>query len=261
MTIRTKEPEVPDKFPPARLFLDDIEEIVRILVDATENRKEQSRPSAAFLATLADPDNPNENPRLFDQPARTSVTLTIKDQVCDEVQELPKIAKKTTDLQIDVVTNRWTVAVASLAFRKEDGSDLRCFRLTDEERLNLFHKLTPIFKRRNLRLRTLAWSHYWFFVGALFTSCLLALGVLAILTSKHPIHPTRAIVVALPLVSIIVTLWPILSRHSIVVLRHSSEPSPLGQELLQKAPLAAISSVITFLLTLLGFYLKHKYWP
>ena len=49
--------------------------------------------------------------------------------------------------------------------------------------------------------------------------------------------------------------------HSTVIMRPSSEPSPLHQELLHKFPLVALSSVLTFLLTLLGLYLKHKYWP
>jgi len=42
VTIRTKEPEPPEGFPPVRLFLDDIEEIVRALVDAHK----KSNPSA-----------------------------------------------------------------------------------------------------------------------------------------------------------------------------------------------------------------------
>jgi hypothetical protein len=74
VTIRTKEAEIPCEFPPARLFLDDIEEIVRILVAATENRKREGE--------------------LHEDPAKTRLTLTIKDRACDEVQDLPKIAKK-----------------------------------------------------------------------------------------------------------------------------------------------------------------------
>jgi hypothetical protein len=83
VTIRTKEPEVPDEFPPARLFLDDIEEIVRILTDATENRKEEPRRlGEEFLSKLANAaESTNEKIRLPDEGARTRVTFTIKDQV------------------------------------------------------------------------------------------------------------------------------------------------------------------------------------
>jgi len=43
VTIRTEEPKVPANFPPARLFLDDIEEIIRILRESLETVKMDSR--------------------------------------------------------------------------------------------------------------------------------------------------------------------------------------------------------------------------
>jgi hypothetical protein len=39
VTIRTKEQEVPGEFPPAKLFLNDIEEIVDILKELIESRE------------------------------------------------------------------------------------------------------------------------------------------------------------------------------------------------------------------------------
>jgi hypothetical protein len=238
VTIRTKEPEVPSEFPPARLFLDDIEEIVRTLVDA----------------------NKSHNPYASqDEDAKLRVEFTIKDQVCDEVEELPEIAKKTTELSIQLEWESGYIA-NSLRFYK-DGSMLSTYVLTREGHLSLFHKLAPIFKRRNLWLRTLVHSHRESSLALIIASCFTVATVVAMFIFKPPNHQARTIAFGLLLVSIIITLSATLYRHTIIIMRHSSEPSPLRQELLQRAPLAAISSVLTFLLTLLGFYLKHKYWP
>jgi len=49
VTIRTKEADVPHEFPPARLFLDDIEEIVSILRQAVESRKMDSHSTVEDL--------------------------------------------------------------------------------------------------------------------------------------------------------------------------------------------------------------------
>jgi hypothetical protein len=237
LTIRTKEPDAPTAFPPARLFLDDIEEIVRTLVDA----------------------NKDSNPAPHDEEAKLKVTFTIKDQVCDEVEELPKIAKKTDELSILLEWESGLIA-NSLRFYS-DGSSLGTYLLTNEGHLTLFHKLAPIFKRRNLWLRTLVHSHRESSLALIIASCLTVATLAVMFIFKPSNHQVRIVAFALLLVSIIITLSATLYRHSIIIMRHSSEPSPLRQELLQKAPLAAISSVLTFLLTLLGFYLKHKYWP
>ncbi len=223
--------KVPDEFQPARLFLDDIEEIARILVDAIQLAKVQI------------------------------LTFRIKDRVCDEVQELPKIAKKTSKLWIKVDSPNFGPNV-SLSFN-DNGSLLSCYGLKEAEELKLFQKLAPIFERRKLRLRTFVWSHYWNSVAALFGACVAVLGLLVIFILKPDLirHPMRAIVGPLLLLLPIIALGSTLSYHSIIVMRPSSEPSPLRQELLHKFPLVAISSALTFLLTLLGLYLKHKYWP
>jgi len=242
VTIRTKEPEPPEGFPPVRLFLDDIEEIVRALVDAHK----KSNPSA-----------PHED-------AKIKVTFAIKDQVCDEVGELPKIVKKTNELSIQLESE--TVVASNFLRFNRFGSTLDAYVLTEEEHRRLFHKLAPIFKRRNLRLRTVLWAHNMLLLGVLFSSCFVAIGLAFIFMLKHApaTQPMRSMVVALLVGAAIISFragLAIGTWHSVIILRHSSEQSPLRQELLQKFPLVAMSTVLTFLLTLLGFYLKHKYWP
>jgi hypothetical protein len=237
VTIRTKEPDAPNEFPPARLFLDDIEEIVRVLVEAAKKRDQN------------------------DEDAKISVTLTIKDQVCDDVQELPKIAKRTTELVVKVEKRQWSET--SLAFARY-GTSLRYFAVTGQEKLSIYHNLAPIFKRRNLWSATLFRSHRTLLMTLFYLLVLAQIPAIIFKLNKHT-SPTLATVisdVAFPIAITIGIAGLVTSfHHSIIILRHSSEPSPLRQELLQKIPVAAITSVLTFLLTVLGFYLKHKYWP
>jgi hypothetical protein len=234
VTIRTKEADVPGEFPPARLFLDDIEEIVRILVDAIETREES-------LTHKND--------------AKATVTLTIKDQVCDEVQELTKIARKTFDLTINVDA-QGRLPDTYLSFDR-DRTHLGAIGFTREEKLGLYHTLAPIFKRRNLWLATLVHSRKWLFLTVLFSSGLA--NALLFMSNKTPRMLTHLI--SLLSIAAAAAFLANIFHHSTIVLRHSSKPSPLRQELLQKIPVAAISSVLTFLFTMLGLYVKHKYWP
>src|SRR6266481_1014625 len=176
VTIRTKEPEPPEGFPPVRLFLDDIQEIVRTLVD----------------------DHKKSNPPAAHEDAKIKVTFTIKDQVCDEVEELPKIAKKTTELSVQV-ESKTSVTTYYLRFARYLGSTLDAYGLTEEEHRRLFHKLAPIFKRRNLWFRTQLWSHYIILFEVLFSSCFAAIGLAFIFMLKHAptTQPMRSMVVAL----------------------------------------------------------------
>jgi len=258
VTIRTKEADVPSEFPPARLYLDDIEEIVRVLVEATENHHKGEH---------GDPE--------------TKVTLTIGDRTCDEVRELPQIAKKTTELSIRVETEGYGPATYLALHSK--GNRLSSFGITADEQLRLYYKLAPIFKRRNRWLATLIHSHSSrsnFVHGAASAAFyLLSILLLAVLVLPMLVKPTTvtayalrqevnawylAIAVAIS-GTLVILLASALKRHTIIILRPSSEPSPVRQGLRDKLPAAlvgaALGSVLTFLLTLLGLYLKHKYWP
>ena len=255
VTIRTKEAEVPSEFPPARLFLDDIEEIVRILLEATENRNAPSRQRADRLArNIADV---GQSPPLA-LDFKTTVTLAIKDQVCDQVRELSKVAKKTSELSLTIASHPWGPDT-SLTFSKS-GARLRALAFTRDEQLNIFHKLAPVFKRRNLWLATLN-HRYSNLFGVLTLALWFCAAIPALTLLNKQVPTTRAILVGLPAAAIIITVLATGSNHNSIVMRRFSEPSPLSQGLPQKILLVVISSALTFLLTLLGFYLKHKYWP
>ena len=217
------------------MFLDDIDEIVRVLVDATEKRVKSIRP---------------------DKDAKIVLTFAIKDQVCDEAQELPKIAKKTFDLSVEVDVPD-SAPWASLEFDRS-STFLMLIGFTTLEQLSIYHKLAPVFRRRNLWLATLVHSHSWLVHTVLL---LLTLVNIALYASYHQ-HPPMLFymfwLLFLALVAIEITTA---SHHSTIILRHLSERSALRQDLLGKILPVATGCVLTFLLTVLGFYIKHKYWP
>lgn len=229
MTIRT-EPEVPDEFPPARLFLDDIEEITGILVESTE------------------------------MPAKSTVKLSIKDQVCDEVQELPKIARKTSDLSISVTScgdefSSSTLRIGHTIFLSFVG-------FTREQELNIFHRLAPIFKRRNLYWRTYVHSNSSAFIMSMVFCCLAYILIFFMPKDER----TRALGILIPANALVIVAWAFGGiAHSTVIMRPSYESSPVREGLRDKLPAALIGAgvgcVLTFLLGLLGLYLKRKYWP
>jgi hypothetical protein len=242
VTIRTEEAEVPSEFPPARLFLDDIEEIVRILVAAAESRKREGI--------------------LHEDRARTRLTLTVKDRVCDEVQELPRLARKTINLLVKVEIESPGWSVASIRFNRY-GTSLSFYGVTRQEKLSTFHDLAPIFKRRNLWLATRVRPLRNLFLTLMVLLTLVNIGFDFSLKKQVPLR--LEIVMSVLATVIVAILLATTLHHSIIILRHSSEPSTVSQGLRDKLPAALIGvvvgSVLGFLFTLLGFYLKHKYWP
>jgi hypothetical protein len=238
VTVRTKEAEVPDEFPPARFFLEDIEQIVRVLVDAVEAHKGQQESTGEEVGT--------------------KVTLWIKDQICDQVEELKEIASQTIDLSISVETNSWQPEAHLKCNRIRTWISLPGF--TRNEKFSIYHKLAPIFKRRNLRLATLLHSHDWLVMVLAYPLLIGASAPLISMLNKQTPSILQLVLCAVSVLAIISCVMAI-RRHSVIILRHSSERDDLRQDLIRKTLPVAIGCVATFLLTLLGMYLKHKYWP
>jgi hypothetical protein len=108
MTIKTKEAEVISDLPPAKLFLEDIEEIVRIFREGAPGEDDLDH---------------------VDRDAKVELKLEIGEKVCDDVQDLPKIRKRTNDLSIEVQRGyayRVSMHVAN------HGSSWFWFGMTDE---------------------------------------------------------------------------------------------------------------------------------
>src|ERR1700761_8326402 len=82
MTIRTRETPLSDELPSAQLYLEDLEEVVRVV---RETR------------TAIDPRLPADEPIEF--------SAEIGNRICDTLTDLPKFGKQTNRVKIDLAIN------------------------------------------------------------------------------------------------------------------------------------------------------------
>jgi hypothetical protein len=242
VTIRRIDADIFHPLPPARLYLDDLEKVVRILVEAIENRKEEADRR--------------------DESARTKVTLTVKGLACDEVKELKDIAKKTTELNLKV--ERGWGGQSSLTLNTY-YSAVTLIGFTREEQLRVLDQIAPIFKLRNLWFATLYYSNKTF-RQVLFPLFSVALAIAAWTVPFNKVTPLKLrVAVMLPFLVLNATVFVVIVttafRHSTIILRYSSERSAIRQEMVSKGIPIVVASILSFILGLLTLYLKHKYWP
>jgi hypothetical protein len=124
MTITRREKSVPIFLPAAKFYLDDIEEIVYILTEAGN--------------------------QLEVQPGRrgTEITFEVGDRLCDEVQDLPKIAKRSYKFQLKLASEqRGYSAFVSIAWW---GCLWTTVGLPKEVAWSAFRKLEAVFNSRKL---------------------------------------------------------------------------------------------------------------
>jgi len=228
------------------LWLEDIEEIVHILVNAVENRE--------------------ETPDALGRDAKTKITLEIGDKLCDEVNDLPSIAKRSNEISIKVESGRLgkMVIPGAEAYLKvlTYGTMWRAHGITDKDKLWTYHKLNKIFSTRMLRRQSLARSvsgrPLSISLGVFFTLSIVVLFL------PRPLTPLA--LGSVLIVSCLNLAWASLvvfgrNSQTTIVLRHSSERSAARQEKFWKILPAIISGLCGIGATLLGLYLKHKYWP
>ncbi len=243
MTISRQEKPVPTRLPAARLYLDDIEDIVRILSEADQSREAKSNG--------------------FDKDAPIKVQFQIGNQMCDEVQDLPKIAKNSPSFELQVSRGRFGLS-ARLGVSRY-GTQWTTYGLTKDEAWTTFRRLEALFESRRLPWTHLLHSHFTGFLlihgFMLSLLCVSFMFLPASLAGRLP-HSTAVAVVAMFVTAAIVAiaLWVGLRRHSIVILRYSWDHAALREDTKTKLIIAGASSIITFGLTFLGMYLKHKFW-
>jgi hypothetical protein len=238
VTVRTREPDLPSEFPPARLFLDDIEEIVRTLVDANKDLNPSGRRSGDD---------------------KLKVELTIKDQVCDAVEDLPKIAKKATELWISL---EWESGFTACTLTFQKGlTFLSSFYLDREGHLGLYHKLTPIFNRRKRWLaRFVLENERRFLTLAFITNLIASLALFALL--RHYFSTGAAVVVVLVEITVFFFLtFAFQPAYNQIILHRWAEHHTQRQEKKWKLIPVVVSSILGFIVGLLTSYVKCKYWP
>src|SRR5215472_15907412 len=128
MTISSREKEVPTDLRAACLYLDDIEEIRQIILDA-----------AAARGSLSIEGSPAAH--------EIETGFYIADKVCTEIQDLPKIGRRTRDFEMrlsaqDGFKARFAVSLF-LTQWTTDG-------LTKADTWRAFHKIETVFERRKI---------------------------------------------------------------------------------------------------------------
>jgi len=229
MTIYRKPKDVPTDLPPARLYLDDLQQVIQIFQEA-ENADRVRSPLPQHVT-------PDE--------AETKTTFAVGDYICSSLEELPKIASKTRQLVIEVKRYRFYAKFEL----NEWATHWSSHTLPPEEQLYVYHKLKALFDERRILWRYAAHKVPW---G---TGSLLAVAAGFLLASR-PSHPALVLSGWL-----LLALWiAALSGQffqSTVILRWRDEHSTRRWEAAWKV----VPPIITFLLGMLTLYLTHKIWP
>ncbi len=232
MTISSREKEVPNRLPAARLYLDDVEEIRTIILDAAACR---------VLRPEIDPAQREIETKFY-----------IGNQVCTEIEDLPKIKKRTRDFEMrlsapDGFSARFGVSGYSIQWTTSG--------LTKADTWRAFHKLETVFERRKIRWRNLLPQNPVSILVVLWSFLMLALSVFGSSIGRIVNK------ISLAILALIVPLGVFLTRHGEVTLRYSWEQAAQREDRNTKIVIAGVSALIAFLLGVASLALKHKYWP
>jgi hypothetical protein len=227
MTIWHEAKPVPNILPASRLYLEDIEEIVTILLhDGLGER----------------------------------VTFKIGKELCDDIKDLPKIARRTIDFEISVEGPKYSgrfIVNRVITYWGTRG-------LPREEAWSDFRKLEAVFERRKLHWKSLLHRtpQAMSLVGGLIG---LSLIVAVFLDFTRRSRGVVGEIVFQSMFILQMALAAGLYRHSIVIMRdswdHEAAREDLRTRIVAGSVPALIGAAIGFSGALLAVYLRHKYWP
>lgn len=244
MTIWRKENPVPWQLPAARLYLDDLEAILDILLDARNNPAGETVPSDKKVTS----------------------TFVMGNDVCDEIADLQKLGKRTAQMEVTLKIEGDTSFEAGLEI---DPYDTRwmVYGLTREQSWRTYRRLEALFGKR--RLRWTSFLHTHFFLAPLLGFVAFALLVLgaAVLFQGDLSIMKRSIVSGAMIFPGLILAAAVLRvrRHSEVIFRRSWDDAASREELKAKVAVSVLTAVIGGIVgiagTLIGLYVKHKYLP
>ena len=244
MTIWRKENPVPTALPAARLFLEDIQEIVNI-----------------FLVLLADP---NLQPQSADD--NPKVQFRIGKEFCDQIEDLRKIAQRTTNFGIKLSREKFAYPYIDFEVN-ENSTNWTSNGFPTDSVWTAYRKLEALFAKRRLRWANLISSYRL----AVFTIQGIAAGILfftlpsLLFLHQRGLKDTLAGVAAFVLVFVTyLVLRKGLSNHSVVILRNSWDHVERRDELRRKMITGLVpaffGAIVGVIGTILVTYLQHKYW-
>jgi len=234
MTISRKEKEVPKDLPPARLYLDDIEMVIKVFQEAKQNQT----------------DKPEKQPVL---------KFEIENQVCTELADLPKITEATKNLTMEVNMPNFSGFLRI----SPKATHWDTFGLERTEEWSVHSKLEPIFRARERAMVALTRKMPTGAIGVAM-GIIVALIVFPYLVSYsipnmyYPLPSARGLyVVGLILVVLLASYETLTSSHTVVVLRPYSESSAERD----KSFRSKVWDVAKIVLAAIVGALIYKFWP
>ncbi len=230
MTIKIKDPEVPRALPRARLYLDDIEQIVHVLTAA---ERKASYPGTEAL----EPPTP---------------TFQVGNQSTTEIEDLRKIAKRTSNFTLKLERPG-----PELLFQIDGrGAQWWSSGLARADAWETFHKLEAIIRPKASRLETER--------GAIALGTLIpAMAAFAFLATRlSPKHADTAAAIALLAVyGAGILFGDRLLAGSSVILRYSYDEATRREERNSKILIALLGAALGLVSGVILTILKGKYWP
>jgi len=231
MPIHLTDPEVPRALPFAWLYLDDIEQIVHVL-SAAERKASHSGPGT------------HEPPK---------PTFYVANQFTREIEDLPKITKRTSDFRL-----RLERPGLELLFQIDArGPHWWSTGLTRADAWETFHKLEAIIKPKSTRLETARGA------TSLFVTLAAMAATVFLAIKLSPNHADAAASAAVLTVFILAILFAerLLGPRSTVTLRYSYDQAVRREERNSKLFFAVLGLVLGIAGTLLTQYLSRLIWP
>jgi hypothetical protein len=243
MSLVKQPARVPEEFAPAKLFLEDIEEIASIFDEAERYRR--SKP-------------------LKEEDGRTSkILFDLRDLTYDGLADLENLGGQTAKLTIRFKGRDWVSLSLSIdSFWTKWSSS----GLTEEGEWWVYGRLQAVFERRLVRWRHIVQSLFraipWW--ALLPINIVLTLSMISDLKSAGitpGITGGWSLVLLVSGATLILTfLYLALFRHTIVMLRYSTKPGGLRSEIEKYIPYA-VTAAITAAVTLIIQRLLSLLWP
>ena len=222
MTIRTKEPDVPSELPAAKLYLDDVIEIVELFSHALPLHQDK-----------------------FGGVPPLEIGFEVGQKQCDTLDELPKIARVTNNFEI-----RATREHSEISLHANDHHAMWVwYGLDGETAWSTARKLQSIFKQRKRFLRNRLRNFVW-------AALLVAFAPVSLLIR----NPKVGILLFVGLLLLIAGMAAASRGHTIVILRYRSEKLADKEERTKQTARIILTAILSVLGTLLATYLIRRIW-
>jgi hypothetical protein len=218
--------QVPSDLPPAKLYLDDVAEIVQLFSSQLPLKPDSA---GGWLPCIT--------------------KFEVGQKQCNDIDDLPKIARETIDFKIEVQRERYNAITLSVRRYSTSWSG---HSLNDDLAWSTARQLQAIFKPRQRHLRK--------FLEGLYLLPIVLGGLLSVVIPL--IHSnTKAIDFFIIALVLYVVVFITVRRHTLVVFRYGSDLAARRDERIGKIVQIGATAILAVLGTLTVQFLVHRWWP